>query len=315
MKIVELYKADSPVFSIEVLPPRNGADEHQMFEVINEAIPFNLGFVSITMGCDLSLRGGGLALAFLIKSRMNIEVLVHCTCVRRSREEIENILTECRYLGLENILALRGDPPRGEGGFIPYPEGYTYAYQIVQQASQINHGMYITRPTDRDYDNAHDNISYRKGIPTQFCIGVAGHPDGHPDCPSYEENFIYLKKKQDAGAEFIITQAFYDIEIFKRFIEQAKEYGIIIPIIPGIMPILNSRNLRLVQELFKVSIPKRYRSLYEKNRNKPDELSKIGMEHAISLCRDLLKLKVKGIQFFTLNRKGVLLNLLSNILS
>lgn len=314
MKIIDLYKtASRPVFSIEILPPRNGTDESNILNLVRELRMHNIGFVSITMGSDISLRGGSLALAAMIKSTLNIEVLAHCTCVRRSREEVENLLTECRYLGLENILALRGDPPQGEEKFTPHPDGHRYALEMIRQITWMNQGLYFVRPTDKDYDERLGKEFHRNGIPARFCIGAAGHPDGHPDCPDYEENFVHLRQKQDAGAQFIITQAFFHIDTFKRFMEKADKYGITIPVIPGLMPVMNPKNLKMVLDLFRVDIPRKFISLYEKNKDDPDEFRRIGMEQAVSLCKELLTLDIKGIQFFTLNRKGVIKELLNRI--
>ena len=209
MKITDIYK-ERFVISFEIFPPKTPAGEKNLMDALGDFKPYNPGFISVTYGAGGSTRGKTLELSLHIRDTIGIEPLVHFTCVGAGKQEIAQYLSEVKRRGIINILALRGDPPQGEASFVPHDDGFVYASDLVAFLHKID----------------------------GFTIGVAGYPEKHIEAPSLEADIVNLKKV-DAGADFIITQLFYNNDDFYDFMDRIRKIGITLPVIPGIMPVTN----------------------------------------------------------------------------
>ncbi len=274
MKISAILEKVWPSFSFEFFPPKDEAGFRMLYETIERLKGLDPAFVSVTYGAGGSTRRKTVDLVVKIKREIGIEGMAHITCVGATREEIDTVLQEIREGGIDNILALRGDPPKGEKGFRPVPGGFRYASELV---------AFIRERYD-------------------FCIGVAGYPEGHRESPSLEKDIEYLKKKVDAGADFIITQLFFDNRLFFDFLDRAEKAGIGVPIIPGIMPIINFNQIKRFTEMCGATIPETLLLELEDLRDDPEAVEAYGVEYAIAQCEELLEARVPGIHFYTLNR-------------
>jgi methylenetetrahydrofolate reductase (NADPH) len=260
-----------PLLSFEFFPPKTSESENVLHETVAALRRFNPDFVSVTYGAGGTTRDRTLHWTLDIRDHYDLEVMMHLTCIASSRNEIEEIVTVLKAAGISNILALRGDPPEdlfpGE-----IKNDFGFAYELVEYLRELD----------------------------GFSIGVAGYPEGHLEAPSLDQDIVYLKKKVDAGAEFIITQLFFENRYFFDFVERAVAAGIDIPIIPGIMPIINLGQVQRFTSMCGASVPARLVSSME-GKN-PDDTLQIGVEYAVTQCRELLDSGVKGLHFYTLNR-------------
>jgi methylenetetrahydrofolate reductase (NADPH) len=242
---------------------------------VDELAPLSPGFVSVTYGAGGSTRERTIELVSGIKKRTGIETVAHLTCVGHTRDELGAILDRLVEAGVENVLALRGDPPRGQTDFKPVPGGFRYASELV---------AFIR---ERKYP---------------LCVGVAGYPEGHIENPSREKDLAFLKAKIDAGADFIITQLFLDNAFYFDFVERARKVGIAVPIVPGIMPFINFDQLQRMVRLCGSTIPMQLLLQLEKVKDNPEAVMQLGIAHATIQCAELLGRQVPGIHFYTLNR-------------
>ena len=292
MKVVKLYSSDKPVYSLEVFPPRNGESLEAIFNTLDNLMPFNPAFISVTGGALGSLRGGTIAIAALLKRKYRIEGIPHFTCVNNSKQDIENLLMEMKFNGIENIFALRGDPPMGQKEFIPHPQGHMYASELVKQIKLLNEGVYILSSVEKNYEPT----------PTNFGIAVAGYPNGHPECPDKKKDLMHLKIKVDNGADYIVTQLFFDTDIFLEFMEKARKVGINIPIIPGVMPMDKYGQIKFVSKQMGIEIPKKLNNKLESYKDDKDAIAKILEDHTLFMCKKLIEQGSLGIQFFTMDK-------------
>lgn len=292
MKASELYSMGKPVYSLEVFPPRNGESMDAILDTLDNLMPFNPAFISITGGALGSLRGGTIAIAAGLKEKYGIECIPHFTCVNKSKQDIENLLMEMKFNEIENVFALRGDPPMGQKEFKPHPQGHRYASELVKQIKLLNEGEYILSSVEKNY----------KASPTNFGIAVAGYPNGHPECLDRDEDIKHLKIKVDNGADYIVTQLFFDTEVFLEFVENAKKIGIDIPIIPGVMPMDKYGQIKFVSKQMGIEIPKKLNDKLESYKDDNDAIGKILEEHTLSMCKKLMEQGAPGIQFFTMDK-------------
>ena len=273
MKISQMFSAGSPTVSFEFFPPRNETAFSRLFETVEALRPLRPSFVSVTYGAGGSTRRKTVDLVQRIKGEVGIETMAHLTCVGSTRAELASVLDRLERGGMENVLPLRGDPPRGASRFEPVPGGFRFASELVAFIRQ------------------------RYG----FCLGGACYPETHPEAPSPEADLVHLKIKVDAGADFLITQLFFDNRDFLRFRDRAAAIGIDVPIVAGIMPIRGLGQVQRFASMCGASIPRKLLRRMEAVQGDPSAVRKIGIEHATLQCRDLLEEQVAGLHFYTLN--------------
>jgi len=273
MRISSLFGEPRPVFSFEFFPPKSPAGETALLAAVERLRLLEPSFVSVTYGAGGSTRQKTVDIVTRIKRDFGIEAMAHLTCVGHSRDELRGILDHLRDSGVENILALRGDPPRGETRFVPAANGFAYASELT---------AFIRAGSD-------------------FCVGGACYPEGHTECRDLEQGVRHLRAKVDAGAEFLITQLFYDNTDYFAFLERARGAGITVPILPGIMPITDGPQIQRIAQLCGARIPEPLRGNLLAAAG-TDEAERIGVEWAVRQCRALLAGGAPGIHFYTLNK-------------
>jgi len=285
MKIKDILEKVRPSFSFEFFPPKDNDGFENLFATIGQLESCQPAYVSVTFGAGGSTRAQTIDLVGRIKNEIGLESMAHLTCVGSSQEELRSILDTLQEKGIQNILALRGDPPQGQERFQKPENGFAYANELV---------AFIRKHYD-------------------FCIGVAGYPEGHVECPDKKIDLENLKRKVDAGADFIVTQLFFDNRFYFDFVERARGMGITIPIIPGIMPILNVKQTQRYTKMCGSTIPDTLMKRLESSQDEPETVRKIGIEHATLQCERLLQEEAPGIHFYTLNRSNATLKILESL--
>jgi len=283
MKISDILKQVNTSISFEFFPPKTKEGEENLFKTIKELEPLKPTFVSVTYGAGGSTRDRTRNIVKKIHETTSLTVMAHLTCIGHSKAELIDILSDYKNIGIQNILALRGDIPVNVDNFNIPEDGCRYANELVE----------LIKENFKDW----------------FSIGVAAYPEGHPESPNLERDIYYFKKKVDAGAEFAITQMFFDNNYFYRYLDLCQKAGINIPIIPGIMPITNFKQIRKFALMCGATIPENLVQQLEKVQDKPEEVEKIGIEFAVRQCEDLLKNGVKGLHFYTLNKSKATLKI------
>ncbi len=287
MKIRDLLKKVNTSISFEFFPPKTKEGEEKLFQTIKELESIKPTFVSVTYGAGGSTRDRTRNIVKRIHENTDLTVMAHLTCIGHTKEDLINILQDYKNIGIENILALRGDIPLNQEDFQHPEDGCKYASELVS----------LIRENFGDW----------------YSIGVAAYPEGHPESPNLERDVINFKRKVEAGADFAITQMFFDNRYFYNFLDLCEKHGINIPIIPGIMPITNFKQIRKFALMCGATIPEKLVSKLEKVEDKPDEVEKIGIEFAVKQCEDLLKNGVKGLHFYTLNKSDATLKIYNQI--
>lgn len=260
--------------SFEVFPPKREGNLDQLYQTIYELRETKPHFISVTYGAGGSTRDKTIEIAARVNNEIGITSLAHLTCVHATRDDMARTLAELRSKGIENILALRGDPPLGESTFTATAGGFAHASDLV---SFIN-----------EYDD--------------FCIGVAGYPEKHIEAPDMDTDLAHLKQKVDAGADFIITQLFFHNEDFYRFRDRAQKIGIQVPIIPGIFPLIHYQQIARTIALCGAKVPHRLAEKLEHVADKAEEAENYGVEYAIMQSAELLEHKVPGLHFYSMNK-------------
>ncbi len=266
-----------PVFSFEFFPPKTEEGVRQLFQTVEALRPLGPAFVSVTYGAGGSTRARTLEIVTRLKRETEVEAVAHVTCVGASRDEVSSVLDEVAAAGIENVLALRGDPPRGEAAFQPHPQGFRWASELVA----------FVRSQPRRW---------------RFCIGAAAYPEGHVETRDLARDLQNLKVKVDAGADFLVTQLFFENGHYFRFLERAEAAGIRVPIVPGVMPMTNVEQIERFTAMCGASIPKLLRGAMEVRRSDPEGALQLGLAYATLQCADLLRRGAPGIHFYTLNR-------------
>ena len=285
MRIMERLGAGHPVFSFEFYPPKTEAGHQKLWSVLAELRDLHPDFVSVTYGAGGSTRSKTIDLTTRIKRELGIEAMAHLTCVGATRDHLHATLLALRAGGVENVLALRGDPPAGASCFEPTEGGFTYASELVEFA--------------------------RGGF--DFCLGGACYPEGHLEAPSTEQDLENLRRKVDAGTEFLITQLFFDNQHYFGFVDRARAAGIDVPIIPGIMPIQNVAQIKRFTKMCGASIPAFLLRELDKRAEQPERVHELGVVHATIQCLGLLQGGAPGIHFYTLNRSTATREILTAI--
>ena len=269
-----LATSEEPVFSFEFFPPRTEEGERTLQETLRTLRVLEPSFVSVTYGAGGSTRERTIELTKWIKRELGIEAMAHLSCVGTTREQLAEILDQVQAAGIDNVLALRGDPPRGETEWRPTPGGLSYSTELARLIS------------DR-YD---------------FCIGAACFPEVHPEAPDLAHDIRFLKEKIAAGARFLITQLFFDNELYFDFVAEVRAAGIDLPIVPGIMPITNAQQIKRFTSMCGASIPPALLGQLELRGDDADAVRELGVAYAGLQCADLLRRGAPGIHFYTLNR-------------
>ena len=285
MKIIDILKQDKPAFSFEFFPPKDNDGFDQLFETIDNLKSWDPAFVSVTYGAGGSTRSKTIDLVGRIKKEIGLESMAHLTCVGHSSDEILKVLESIKEQNVDNVLALRGDPPAGETNFTKPDNGFGYAEELVQFIRER----------------------------FSFCIGVAGYPEGHPECSNREEDLVHLKNKVLAGASFVVTQLFFDNKYYFDFVADLQKIGVDVPVIPGIMPILNLKQIKRFTKMCGATIPPDLMARLEAVQNDPEAVYQIGIDHATNQCEKLLMQGAPGIHFYTLNRSRATLSVLEGL--
>jgi methylenetetrahydrofolate reductase (NADH) len=274
MRIDHLLQHERPVFSFEFFPPQTDEGMEQLKRTLYELKDDQPGYVSVTYGAAGSTRERTVEITKWIKQELGIEAMAHMSCVGEPVERLREILDGIEAAGIENVLALRGDPPRGETEWKPHPGGLHYSTELAKLISE-------------NYD---------------FAIGAACFPEVHPEAPDMAHDIRFLKEKVGAGVGFLITQLFYDNELYFSFVEEARAAGITVPIIPGIMPVTNFGQIKRITQMCKATIPEPFERELAARAEDPEAVAELGVAYAALQCADLLARGAPGIHFYTLNR-------------
>lgn len=285
MKIIDMFNKKRPVISFEIFPPRPDVPLDRIYDQLECFEALSPDYISVTYGAGGSRKGRTLEIASRIKKLHNIESMAHFTCVGHTKEEIDNMLKAMHESGLENILALRGDPPADQPDFDFGRSAYKYAYELIQHIRRVN----------------------------DFCVAAASYVEGHVDSRRLSEDLAHLKEKVDTGVDFLITQLFFDNRLFFDFIEKARAKGIECPVAAGIMPIFKADQIKSIALKSGCSIPARVVLMMDKYQNDPEDMRKAGIEYASYQIRELIGEGVDGIHLYTMNRPKSTREIMDNI--
>jgi methylenetetrahydrofolate reductase (NADPH) len=306
MKVVEHIKAakGKTLFSLEIIPPKKGDSINTLFSHIDPLMEFKPPFIDVTYHREeyvYKSRGNGLlekkttrkrpgtvGICAAIKNKYGVDPVPHIICGGFNREETENALIDLNFLGIDNVLVLRGDSIAEEKTFRPEPDGNAYALDLVNQVVDMNNSRYI----DEDLQNA---------VPTNFCIGVAGYPEKHFEAPNLNVDLMYLKKKIDAGAEYIVTQMFYDNSKYFAFVEECHKVGITVPIIPGLKPITVKSHMTVLPSIFHIDIPDDLWKAIDKCRDN-NAVKEVGVEWGLQQAKELVAAGVPVMHFYSMGK-------------
>jgi methylenetetrahydrofolate reductase (NADPH) len=302
--IDKLKKSRGTLFTFELLPPLKGHSIERVYKTIDSLIEFQPAYINFTTHRNeityrerpdgllekrvTRLRPGTIALAAAVKYKYNITVVPHILCGGFTKEETENVLIEMNFLGIDDVLALRGDPQRGVRTFIPEKEGHTHTYELVKQIINMNNGKYLEE-------------TLIDTTPTNFCVGVAGYPEKHFEAPNMETDLENLKLKIDSGAGYIVTQMFFDNNKFFNFRDECRKTGIDVPVIAGLKPISTLNDINLLPQTFHIDVPNDLVSSIRKCKT-DKEAREVGIEWATMQSKELISEGVPGIHYYTLGR-------------
>lgn len=305
MKVTEHIKQakGKTLFSFELIPPKKGNSINELYKNIDPLMEFNPPFIDVTTSREeyiyieknglfdrkiTRMRPGTLGICAAIKHKYDVDTIPHVLCGGFTKEETEYLLVDCHYLGIDNVMALRGDAMSHQKYFEPSNGGNKYAIELVNQIQNLNKGKYLHEVIETS--NCSD-----------FCVGVAGYPEKHIEAPSFTSDLKRLKQKVDAGADYVVTQMFFDNKKYFDFVQSAREIGIDVPIIPGIKPIAIKNHLQLLPQVFKIDIPESLILEVEKCKNNK-EVRQIGIEFAIEQSKELLEAGVPLIHFYSMGK-------------
>jgi len=303
-KITKYFEeaAGKTLFSIEIIPPMKGQHLGELMSHIEPLMEFKPPFIEVTYHREeyvekvvdgvskripIRKRPGTLGICASIMQRFQIEAVPHVICGGFTKEETEDFLIDLHYLGIENALLLRGDQEKGEAHFVPKPGGHAYANELVEQVAAMNKGILLHEETE--------------SLPTNFCIGVAGYPEKHIDAVSFDQDLKYLKQKVDAGADYIVTQMFFDNAKYFDFVQKCREIGIHVPIIPGLKPLATERQLDILPEIFHLEIPSEFVNEARKCANNA-AIKQLGIEWAVQQGKELIQAGVPALHFYTMSK-------------
>jgi len=275
-KISDIFREKEKTFSFEYFPPKTQKGLDKLYETAEELNRFAPDFVSVTYGAGGSSRGATMEICAEIQKRFDLTVMHHFTCVGHSQEELKGIINQMRENNIQNILALRGDPPKGVDNWEPAPDELHYCYQLIDLIKEI----------DKDF----------------FSIGVAGFPEGHINCPDKEMDTKYLKMKIDHGGEFVATQLFFDNALYSEYLDRLNNAGVNVRVLPGILPITSYEGLIKFCDTCGTTISPEVHDIFQPIGDDEEATREAGIEFAVRQCRDLLDRGAPGLHFFTLNK-------------
>lgn len=305
MKVIDhLRKADRTLFSFEILPPLKGRDIRSIYEGIDPLLEFKPSFINVTYHREeviykerghgllqkvrLRKRPGTIGICATIKTKYDIDTVPHLICGGFSREETEDALIELNFLGIDNVLALRGDAVKNENHFIPERDGHAHAVDLIRQTAGLNKGQYL-------YEEE------QEAAPTDLCIGAACYPEKHPEALNLNVDIAYLKEKVAAGAEYLVTQMFFDNARYFAFVDQCRAQGITVPIIPGLKPITTLRHIAFLPKTFRVDLPDAFAAELVKCKTDAD-VKQVGVEWCTAQARELMAKGAPSLHFYTMGR-------------
>jgi methylenetetrahydrofolate reductase (NADPH) len=292
------------LFSIEILPPLKGENIKTLYDNLDPLMEFKPPFIDVTYHREEYVykkkengllekrstrkRPGTVGICAALQNHYQVDTVPHIICGGFSREETENALIDLHFLGIDNVLVLQGDAIKSEGRFAPDPDGHKYASELLGQVVAMNHGKFL----DEDLENA---------SPTNFCVGVAGYPEKHFAAPNLKVDLKYLKLKVDLGAEYIVTQMFFDNKKYFEFVRLCREAGIQVPIIPGIKPITTKSQASILPTVFHIDLPEELAD--EVERCKDNAAAKqVGVEWAVKQSKELIKFGVPTLHFYSMGK-------------
>jgi methylenetetrahydrofolate reductase (NADPH) len=316
MKVIDHINANKEtLISFEVLPPLKGKGIEALYRHLDPLMEFKPSFINVTYhrsehvfkkNADGSFqkvvvrkRPGTESICAAIMNRYNVDTVPHLICGGFGINETEDALINLHYLGIDNVLVLRGDAAKNETAFEPEPGGHKYAIDLLKQVMNLNSGIYL----EEELKDTHK---------TKFCIGVAGYPEKHFEAPNMDTDLQYLKQKVEAGAEYIITQMFFDNSKFHAFVKSCRAIGITVPIIPGLKPITTKKQLTVIPKTFYIDLPNDLSSEILKCKT-DEEVEKIGTEWLLEQSKDLKKAGVPVLHYYTLGKPHVVVNVVKNL--
>lgn len=283
MNFSDYYKSpEKPVISFEIFPPKSVEGVEKLKETLNELVTLSPDFITVTYGAMGTTRDKTIEIASYIKNTLKVETACHLTCVGSTKEEIKQIVKKIIENGIKNIVALRGDPPDGKKNFIPHEKGLAHANELVEQI--------------RNFEKENINTDCSLGV------AIAGYPEKHIEATSFDEDIKNLKRKVNAGADVIITQLFFDNKYYFDFVKKVRNIGIDIPIIPGLMPILSTNQIKKITSMCGSTIPESLVNQLNDAGSNTAMVEEIGINQCIKQAEELIKNNVPGIHFYVLNR-------------
>ena len=316
MKITDHIKeSKKTLISFEILPPLKGKTIESIYNNLDPLMAFNPSFINVTYHrseqvfkkradgsferIEIRKRPGTVGICAAIMNHYKIDAVPHLICGGFNLQETENALIDLNFLGIDNVLLIRGDASKNETVFEPEPNGHAYAIDLLKQTVNLNNGMYLEE-------------DIRDGYKTTFCIGVAGYPEKHFEAPNLQSDMQYLKKKVEAGADYITTQMFFDNKKYFEFVKNCREAGIDIPIIPGLKPITTKKQLSVLPRTFHVDIPTQLSNEIMKCKSDAD-VAIVGQEWLLQQVKELKENKVPVLHFYTLGKPDIVANVVKEI--
>lgn len=305
MKITDhIKKAKSTLFSLEILPPKKGQNIQELFDHLDPLIEFNPAFVDVTYHREefvfknmpngllkqksIRKRPGTVGICAAITNKYEITTVPHIICGGFTKEDTENALIDLNFLGIDNVLLLRGDAIKSEQRFVATPDGNNYALDLLNQVNNLNQGIYI----DDELENAH---------PTNFCMGVAGYPEKHFEAPNLKSDLKFLKQKVNAGADYIVTQMFYDNQKYFDFVDLCRANDIHVPILPGLKPITSKSQATILPSIFHIDLPEALSDEIDKCKSNK-EVKEVGIEWAIAQSKELMEYGVPSLHYYSMGK-------------
>jgi methylenetetrahydrofolate reductase (NADPH) len=316
MKVIDhINQATQPLISFEILPPLKGKGIQSLYNHLDPLMEFDPAFINVTYHRSehvfkkktdgtfekviVRKRPGTESICASIMNKYNVDTVPHLICGGFGINETEDALINLNYLGIDNVLVLRGDAAKNEAGFEPEPGGHKYAIDLLKQVTNLNAGVYL----EEDLKNTSK---------TKFCIGVAGYPEKHFEAPNMESDLQYLKKKVEAGADYIVTQMFFDNSKYFAFVNACREIGITVPIIPGLKPIYTIKQLTLLPKVFHIDIPTALSNEIMKCKTDED-VEIVGTEWLLDQSKDLYKAGVPVLHYYTLGRPKLICDVVKEL--